>query len=187
MANLNCFSESDEDTVNVLPIDDSLRNLHLQHDSQSPPECPNERNDHRLTRPRKRRTHSVAEGRYRDGLRFRMNTLQVLVEDIMKQDPELLGKDVSVKGSTKPAMLAVARELLTNLHGRIDEAAQTKSALQAEFDEYAAKASCDTCPTAAYARRHYFSSTRGAWPSPLQRDDQNANSNYVMGDRRDYD
>lgn len=115
-----------------------------------------------------------------------MNALQGLLEDIMKQDPELLGKDISVKGSTKPAMLAVARELLTNLHGRIDEAAQTRSALQAELDEYAAKAKCDTCPTAAFAREHYFSSAR-AWPFFLQSDDQTASSNYLMEERHNSD
>jgi hypothetical protein len=186
MANLNCFSESDEDTINVLPIDNSSRRLHSQHGSQSLSECSKEKDTHWPTRPRKRRTHSIAEGRYRDGLRFRMHTLQVLVEDIMEQDPELLGMDIFAKGSTKPTMLAVARELLMKLHGRIDEAVQTRSASRAEFDEYAAKANCETCPTAAYARKHYFTGTR-AWPSPLQSDDLTASSNCFMEERRNSD
>jgi hypothetical protein len=105
----------------------------------------------------------------------------VLVEDILQSNPELLTTHNLRKGSTKPAMLAVARELLKILHDRIGEATQTRLALQAEFDEHAAKANCDVCPTAAYAREHYFPAVYAT----SRADDKAASSEFSMQNRCD--
>ncbi|KAG9698721.1 hypothetical protein KCU98_g480, partial [Aureobasidium melanogenum] len=110
-----------------------------------------------------------------------MNALQALIEEILQQDPEVLGTHMLGKGSTKPAMLAVARELLKNLHEKLGDATETRFALQAEFDEHAAKANCDVCPTAAYARKHLFPTMYAT----LQVDDQAASPVSSMEDQHD--